>query len=394
MSNNLAVAVPLDEVSTKQKAKSLPERYFSFLEARAGQDTMAANLLTSTNLKIIKTYVNNVHALPRTLEEVREEADYETLGVEVERVHRLYSALHRHAAEWGKLERQMKELGPEIELFAETMQGRGGALLEYVENSEIYQAILSEQQAHDAAAVTLTDEQRGLLVALIEKDLKELISEIAETSRRISDVDKRAEWFNEEIDLELRPSLRRVLKHIKTKESDVGLLKLEEQRDEMEKTIEALGKEYDANVGYAFTGMWWGPIGLIITGGIYGAEAEKIRARRNEMILQYDELSDRIVSLKPSLASVEKASKCIQNIQTCTRDLKSATQRLSNVWINLNRFAELSVIESKELATSHDLLAFLNDFAEVISPWRKIKGVCAKLSELFDVLLEEYDDVE
>ncbi|MCY1440140.1 hypothetical protein D9M71_564020 [compost metagenome] len=188
--------------------------------------------------------------------------------------------------------------------------------------------------------------------------------------------------------------MRRVLKHIKKREDDVGLLRLEEQRDALEKTIEALSNDYDANVGYAFAGMWWGPVGLIITGGIYGAEAEKIRAQKNELILQYDELSDRIVSLKPSLASVEKASKCIQNIQTCTRDLKSATQRLSNVWINLNRFAELSVIESQELATANDVLAFLNDFAEVISPWSRIKGVCAKLSDLFDVLLEEHDDVE
>lgn len=389
-------AIDLAQVDLKLKAKGLPERYFAFLEARAEQESMAANLLTAKNLRDIKKYVNNVHELPRSLQDIRAEADYETLGVDIERVHDLYSALHRHVAEWEKLERKIKELGPEIELFAEGVKSRGSALLEHVEGSDVYQAVLAGQQTQgrDAVSAELTDEQRLQLSSLIEKDLQELIREIEETAARIAEVDKRADWFNREIDVELRPRLSRVLKHIKNKEGEVDFLKLEKDRDELDERIETLRKEYDANVGYAFTGMWWGPVGLIITGGIYGAKAESIRTKKNQLIVEYEEVSEKIIRYKPALLSVQKASRLIQSISTGTRDLKSAAQRLADVWLYLNKFASLSVGEAGQLSSAKEIQAFLADFAEVIRPWGKIKGVCGKLSKLFDQLLEEYENAE
>ena len=56
-------------------------------------------------------------------------------------------------------------------------------------------------------------------------------------------------------------------------------------RDELDREIERLGKQYSTEVGYAFTGLLAGPFGLIITGGIFGSRAEDTRKRKNILIL-------------------------------------------------------------------------------------------------------------
>ncbi|MNN93207.1 hypothetical protein D3C81_2116130 [compost metagenome] len=55
----------------------------------------------------------------------------------------------------------------------------------------------------------------------------------------------------------------------------------------------------------------------------------------------------------------------------------------------LNGFAKSSINEINELSSSSDLDAFIHDFIEVIDPWKIIGGVCAKLSKVFEELLEE-----
>ncbi|MNT46251.1 hypothetical protein D3C72_1828810 [compost metagenome] len=55
-------------------------------------------------------------------------------------------------------------------------------------------------------------------------------------------------------------------------------------------------------------------------------------------------------------------------------------------------YANNSVNEAKELKDIKQLEAFVHDFSEVIRPWEKIGSICHTLSELFDELIEEYED--
>lgn len=136
-------ALPVDELDPMAKVKMLPERYFSFLGNRMGNSQQIGSLLTAENLKAIKKYVNVVNQLPRTQAEIEREVDYGALGVDVTMVNDLYVALHRHVYEWDILERSIKQLGPEIELFAESLVQRGGNLLDNLENSEVFAALKS-----------------------------------------------------------------------------------------------------------------------------------------------------------------------------------------------------------------------------------------------------------
>lgn len=142
----MAVATDLekctvDEMDPLSKVKMLPERYFEFLESRLSSGQQAGGLLTAENLKAIKRYANVVSQLPRTLGQVEKEVDYAALGLDAALVYELYRALHRHIDEWDKLERSVKQLGPEIELFAESLVQRGGTLLNNLESSDVFLTI-------------------------------------------------------------------------------------------------------------------------------------------------------------------------------------------------------------------------------------------------------------
>lgn len=387
----MALGKPIEELDVKTQAKTLPDRYFTFLAGRVGSNSQAASMLTSENLQIIKQYARIVRTLSRRQEDINEEVDYEALGIEVSRIFDLNTALHRHVDEWDKLERQIKELGPEIEMFAESMKSRGGALIESIENTAAFQRIASEKIAQGSSVYTsvLTAEERSEILAVIERRLGALIKEIEQTKQYIADVDQRASWFHKEIEIEIKPRLTRVIKHIDGKLSSSTFDALVAQGDELDMEIELLSQQYSAEVGYAFTGLLAGPVGLIITGGIFGARAEETRAKKNALIEQRDVLSERLISMAPAIKSFEKVNSTIRDLMFRTTDLMSATQRLADIWLYLNKFANASLEESRNLSTSTDLEEFVQDFAEVVRPWGNIGGICHTLSELFNKLLEE-----
>jgi len=384
----------IDEMDLVAKVKKLPERYFQFLESRAGAGQQVGSLLTAENLKVIKRYANTVNLLPRTVDQVREEADYETLGLDASLVHALYEALHRHVDEWDKLERSIKQLGPEIELFAESLVERGHALLESLERSEVFLALRDrkDEQGDDPYALELSRDEQAQIATILTPGISGLVREIEATQRRIEDVDRRAHWFNAEIKRELKPRMGRLLKHFSDRISDDVVLEKRKQIDLWDEQIDQLQGEYDAYVGYAFTGLVLGPIGLVITGGVFGSKAETIRAEKNQLIEKRDELACLIGKMVPALEDYERVSTLVRDLQFRCKDLSSATRRLADVWLFLASYASSSVNEAKELSSIHQLDTFVHDFAEVIKPWAKIGNICHRLSELFDELIEEYGE--
>lgn len=386
--------VPVDEVDMKVKVKKLPAQYFDFISSRADKQHVGS-LLTVENLKTIRRYASTVHALPRDLEEIKEAADFDSLKIEAEKIYELYSALHRHVHEWDKLERQIKELGPELELFAHSMVQRGGALLEKLENSEVYQAIAEQKssQGIEFTSYILAQAERDQLRGLIEKGLTGLIREIEDTSGRIADVDKRADWFAMEISRELRPRMKKLLNHIDEKLDDNSVAEMHAALEELDNRIALLKSAYDTQVGYAFTGLLLGPIGLIVTGGVFGSKAEETRAEKNILIEQRRQSAEALRKIAPAKKNFESIHTTIRDLEFRCKDLSVATKRLADVWLFLNSYAKLSINESKELSSSRDIESFVQDFSEVIKPWERIGNISHQLSNLFNELLEESTDV-
>ncbi|MDG9814731.1 alpha-xenorhabdolysin family binary toxin subunit A [Pseudomonas putida] len=386
--------LPVEELDLVSKVKMLPERYFSFIESRLDGGQQIGSLMTADNLKAIKRYVSTVNQLPRTQVEIEREVDYAALGIEASMVSDLYVALHRHAYEWDILERSVKQLGPEIELFAESLVQRGGSLLENLESSDVFMAIRKRkaEQGDDVYTAQLSEEEQAQLASVMTLGISELVRGIEGTRRRIDEVDARANWFNNEIKRELKPRMGRLLKHFEERVSHEDTLEKRRQLDQWDEQIDQLKSEYDANVGYAFTGILLGPIGLVITGGVFGQKAESIRAAKNVLIERRDELAHALGKLAPALNDFERVSTLVRDLQFRCKDLSAATKRLADVWLFLASYANNSVNEAKELSTLSQLESFVHDFSEVIKPWTKIGSICHVLSELFNELIEEYEE--
>ncbi|EKT4482876.1 alpha-xenorhabdolysin family binary toxin subunit A [Pseudomonas putida] len=386
--------VPVDELDLVSRVKMLPERYFSFIESRLDGGQQVGGLLTADNLKCIKRYVNTVNHLPRTQVEIEREVDYAALGIKASMVNDLYVALHRHAAEWDILERSIKQLGPEIEMFAESLVQRGSSLLENLESSDVFMAIKKRkaEEGDDVYTSELSEHEQAQIASVVTLGISELVREIECTRRRIVDVDSRANWFNSEIKRELKPRMGRLLKHFDEKVSHEETLEKRRQLDQWDEQIDQLQAEYDANVGYAFTGILLGPIGLVITGGVFGSKAEDIRATKNALIERRDELANALGKLEPALKDFQRISTLVRDLQFRCKDLSAATKRLADVWLFLASYASNSVNEAKELSTIAQLESFVLDFSEVIKPWTKIRSVCHTLSALFNELIDEYED--
>ncbi|WP_170931029.1 alpha-xenorhabdolysin family binary toxin subunit A [Pseudomonas sp. SID14000] len=386
--------LPIEEIDLAVKAKVLPERYFAFIGNRLNSGQQVGSLLTAENLKVIKQYANTVTHLPRTRTEIEQDVNYDAMGIDASLVHNLYIALHRHVAEWDKLERSIKQLGPEIELFADTLVQRGGALLDNLERSEVFQQIKRRKAERGADVYNhdLTDEEREQITAVLGSGMNGLIREIEYTRRCIGDVDVRASWFNREIRVELKPRMARLLKHFDEKLAGNDVLEKRQQLDRWDEQIDQLKSEYDANVGYAFTGLVLGPVGLLVTGGVFGVKAEQIRAAKNALIGQRNELARALVQLEPARKDLERVRTLVRDLEFRCKDLSVATKRLADVWLFLASYAESSVNESKELADINQLESFVHDFSEVIKPWAKIGSICHTLSGLFNELIEEYED--
>lgn len=386
--------LPVDDLDLVSRVKILPERYFSFIESRLDGGQQVGGLLTADNLKCIKRYVNTVNHLPRTQVEIEREVDYAALGIKASMINELYVALHRHAAEWDILERSIKQLGPEIEMFAESLVQRGSSLLENLESSDVFMAIKKRkaEEGDDVYTSALSEHEQAQIASVLTLGISELVKEIECTRRRIVDVDSRANWFNNEIKRELKPRMGRLLKHFDEKVSHEEILEKRKQLDQWDEQVDQLKAEYDAHVGYAFTGILLGPIGLVITGGVFGNKAEAIRATKNALIERRDELANALGKLAPALKDFERVSTLVRDLQFRCKDLSAATKRLADVWLFLASYADNSVNEAKELSTVVQLESFVLDFSEVIKPWTKIGSVCHTLSELFNELIDEYEE--
>ncbi|MND27651.1 hypothetical protein D3C76_580390 [compost metagenome] len=384
----------VDEMDPLSKVKMLPKRYFEFLGSRLSNGQQAGSLLTAENLKAIKRYANVVSQLPRTLDQVEKEVDYASLRLDASLVYELYRALHRHIDVWDKLERSVKQLGPEIELFAESLVQRGSTLLNNLENSDVFLAIKSSraEQGDDVYITALSEDEQTQLRSVLAPGITELVREIEGTRRRIDEVDTCANWFNSEIKREIKPRLGRLITHFDEKASSEVIMQKRQQLDEWDEKIDQLASDYSANVGYAFTGLWFGPIGVAVTGGVFGSKAESIRAEKNALIEKRDELAQEMAKLLPALQDFERISTLVRDLQFRCKDLSSATRRLADVWLFMASYANNSVNEAKELKDIKQLEAFVHDFSEVIRPWEKIGSICHTLSELFDELIEEYED--
>lgn len=383
-------------MSTQERAQLVPNQYFEVISNRPDNTLQPALIFTADNLKTIKRYVHHVYRLPKGVTDITGGYDFSTLRINPDDIKRHYDNLRIHADGWGRLERQTKRLGAQLESFASEFTKQGGDLVLAVKRLGAYQS-LSQRLGDAMDDLTL---ERTPFRALDSKEREEIVtlgdylsfikSDIKEARKDIAEVKAGAFWFTDLLVRQLRPENDRLMQKVKDANVEQRVNELRAELEPLDAEIGQKEGEYQSLVRYAFSGLLFGPIGVAITGGIYGSQAERVRAQKNLLIARRDELTRDIAALHPMIGAFERIALQITDLKFRLIEVQTAAKNLEDVWNLLGVYAEESEEEMVLIDTDIKLATFIHRFERVVRPWERIRGLSAQLSQIFNETIDEF----
>lgn len=390
----------LESLSALEAALQVPEQYLKLIldaEGSAISKKEMGFLIRRSDIVNVRIYIYEALRLPVDLDKVQQCVGYISGPVpelEPARIQQFNQCVVQHAGSWSVLERDTKELARKLDTFSDKFLGAGEFILEIVRKIELERLL-------DGTLEQLTDEEKDMLSRVLLNDIEDKAVHAIErylrvmlesTQRYIKEtlhVGSLAAEFERTLTEELIPDVR-----LKARAYEQSPLASEQKErfDEikmLDQRIDELAQEYSAHVGYAFTGMIVGPIGLMITGGIYGYKAETVRSRKNELIEKRKQLNQ-------LSTDTEKLIDMLHTVQTSFIGLRGnmlaaevGAKQLAQVW----RYIETYLKEASRSLSDIDNLAALHLFAFelslVLKPWKRIQDYSSQLSSAFNEMIDE-----
>jgi hypothetical protein len=375
-------------------ARYVPVQYFGVMTGQDAPDYQDGTFIVKrSNIIAIKRYVRSSLELPFELDEVEDLLGYKqanVVGLEPSDIKILHENIRDHAKSWPDLERKTKDLGGHLDIFSSGFLRTGDRVVERLKTTEGYQNLtgtidtMTPRERAAMAAIPLGFSATERVQSLI-KFLDLMKQEIVDFYILISEVKAKATTFSRTISEELLPAVKLKIKHAEIAgfENDAYEEELRREIKELEQQISEKLKEYDQMVGYAFSGLVFGPIGVGITGGIFGAKAERVRADKNKLLDQHDTLLKNLHNAKLSRLLNELGGQ-LANTKSLMVDAEKGAKNLEDVWAIIWLHIEESVIRLRGVDNVLDLNLFVLNFQAVVDPWRTIKGHAIALSAVFN----------
>ncbi|WP_434518584.1 alpha-xenorhabdolysin family binary toxin subunit A [Pseudomonas sp. NFX1] len=370
---------PFEELTEEERAILIPSQIFKLKEKEP------AFIFSRENLRTIKRYENAVRQLP-TPAQVSEIGALSVLGLEAEDVNVFFSNLRAHVNTWDGVEDSCKTMGADLQVFAESLIRDGVSLIAIIKSLDSWDSLPEDPAA--LAALKLSDAEVEKFNEGVDTYLQHITDDIADKLDSIRQVKKLIDHFGDTITNNLDPMAKSLIGNFESHDVAGKLKSIEDELALLDDDIKRKLAEYNGLVGTAFYGLVFGPIGLLVTGGIYGAQAEIVRAEKNELIKRHEDLSvTKDLLLGGGVSQLEGVKAILKDMQFRLVDVSTATKNLEDVWVLLEAYAKSSLRKVKGVSTQLDLKHFATGFERVITPWRDILGITKKLSELFNETL-------
>lgn len=386
----------LQAMDAQQRAEFVPQQYFDVISRRADNNRMQPALIfTADNLRSIKRYVHYVLRLPKSIDEINGTHDLSLIGIDAAQVDRLYTNLRTHVETWDVLERETKSLGTRLEIFASSFITDGRTLIEKLEATEAFRTLKARLRdvvdevslARSGFRVLGKGERKQ--VADLHSHLGIIAEDIAEVRQQITAIKERAQWFADAVVRQLRPETDALNRQIKDISPEKLVDDLRQQLTPLDEEIEKMDASYQKLVGLAFTGLVFGPIGVAITGGIYGAQAEGVRAANNLLRRKRETLVQQIEAISPMVGVFETTTLQIADLKFRLTEVQTAAKNLEDVWNMLGVYVEQSGEELELIGTDIELATFMLRFERVLRPWHSIRDISSQLSKIFNETVDE-----
>lgn len=384
----------LVDMDVQQKAERVPQQYFEAITGSASSLDPAL-IFTRENLLAIKRYASVVRRLPPDRESLQQSMNFVVLEIDPEGIHLFYEDLRRHVSGWNVLEQETKTLGTQLDNFATNFTSDGHALLKVIRESEAIRNVkrlreLDEQALEHVQAIRLEPTERDQVVRSITEYLALIAEDISLAIERITSVKNRSNRFARDVVDNLRPKAEGLLRGFKGKADVETLDAMNQQLLLLDQMITEKTEAYTALVGYSLAGLWFGPVGVAITGGIYGSQAETVRKEKNQFIDQRKQLAEEIEELEPDIGRFQITMTLLRDLELRLVEVESAAKNLEDVWNTLSVYSDESQRDLERIDTDVSLARFAMRFERVIRPWQSIRSKSQQLSEVFNEVIDRY----
>ncbi|CAM3486126.1 binary cytotoxin component [Pseudomonas floridensis] len=385
--------VDIERVATK------PVAFFNvMLEDEKNDGRAQGVVLTKEDIHSIKRYERHGLDLPITLITIQQDLRFRSSGIpglEPKDILATYLKIHQHARSWSGIERNIKETGFNTDAFAKSFFQQGSAVLEVINGMNIIERInmkiadLDIEQVWAMKPAELSADEQQICTSLAG-----YLSNIAESidkHRHAAEVlANDLQTFTQTLTVSLIPDVAHKVKLAGNSDLDELIKELQEDIERLTVEIEQKIKEYKKTAASSAWGLFGGPLGLAITGGIFGSKAEKIRKEKNRLIHQKNTKVQLLKEKSPLAAAVRNLETLFEDMQFRMLDAHQSATNLQDLWGLMRSFIEQSATAMALIKSDQELLIFALNFRGVVNPWEHIHGITAPLLKLFNDALDQY----
>jgi len=391
--------IELKNEDLMELAATTPLRYLKATTENGksgGRDS--ALILTKEDILAIKRYEKHSLNFPLTLDEVERQLSFKTsniAGLEPIDILQTYTSINAHAKRWAPLESEIKLVGTSLDIFATNFTLSGQTILKIIEKMDILDQLqltvadLSLEKIQGLPLAPLNPKDQKIKMALVSY-LNIIAADIAKSKKETHDVKQKITDFAKTLAEHLIPSMNDKITLSNTSNLNQKVTELENDIDELTTVIDQKNKEYKSLTTNVTWGWFGGPIGLIVTGGVLGAKAEKIRKEKNRLIAEKNQKVSTLKVKRPLVAALHGLSLHFQNMEIRMVDAEQSSKNLEDMWAVLAKYIESSAAELRGVDNSRDLLTFAVRFERVVAPWYTIKNYTYELLIAFENALNEY----
>ncbi|PHN38492.1 binary cytotoxin component [Pseudomonas amygdali] len=289
----------------------------------------------------------------------------------------------------------IKRSGFAIELFATQFSRQGEQIINYIEKMDFARQLdltvadLNIEEVRNTAPVPLGETDQRVCITLAEF-LKKTASQIKNHQHAAQTLADHIDTFSTVLSVQLIPGINDKVKLANCSDLDQQIQDLEKDIEQLTTEIEQKNNEYKTALYNIAWGLFGGAIGVAITGGIFGAQAEEIRKEKNRMVASKNQKVQKLKEKSPLSAAVRSLQILFEDMNIRMMDAHQSATHLKDLWTMLAAYIDRSASELSAITTDQALMIFAMQFQGVVTPWREIRGMANQLLKIFDSALDQF----
>lgn len=371
-----------------------------YLQVAAGNHSQSARqpglYLVNEDLQKVKRFCRHVNQLPVKYHEVVSYIGYSEASVEGLRpngIATLHTSLQDLASVWAAVEARMINVAAALVAFSGELGPFGKAIIDLIRGMASY-------KSHEGRTVDVTSDDLASLphTPLLDSDLRalpslaELTQELVHTvdghKRDAQKVKTHIEYFRAGLRT-ARDDIARKLALAVAYDSGEQITMLNEELVRHNAQIEELGKTYRTYTNYAWVGAWWGPVGAVISGSIYGPKASKVKKEYEKRIEQKKALEKRAAGASKLMHGLMKLETDLQNMQLLTEEALSGAGNMENIWTVIGAYITSSVERIRTTQNATTLFLFEARLSHMLAQWGNVEKEARVLMQVLNRDAEE-----